>query len=288
MGRMGDEMKRLMMIFVCAAFWGCNEPNSPAEPNRIETPDMGEAPPPFEPPDRIIRIPGDTSQHSICDEGDILQTTGGDFYEMSDRIVFGEVSAVEVVPDGVQEDCNPSTYSWMLKVSLNVQSNFKGDGDSLDVYMNPSGLYWDSIAIYRHNGRWLPDQDVVVQVLEDLGYSGETGIQVGQELLVFTQQTDAGWHSGARVVPLAERVDGLLTFQTESFGCVEFPESLQTPFTLETLAQELMTAPVPENAGFRRNQRAGSAKLPPRSFCQVESAPPEPNDAGSLESDAGM
>lgn len=219
-----------------------------------------------------LQLPG-SSLIDHCVSG--KQITGGDLMAFADRIVVGEVVSIEFVEefqkmDGrhvpSDDECRPSSYTWALKINLDVNQNLKGTGDGLVVYVTPEELNWDSLPMRRVNGDWLPawpDHNPAVELSDDFAWTESGGIQEGQTLLLFTLENQAG--ISRTIAPWALKEAERFSFQLARVECEQFPQVLTTPFTLDDLTEELTTA---ATHGFvtQRNQMKSSTRTP-TSYC---------------------
>ncbi|QED27444.1 hypothetical protein FRD01_09365 [Microvenator marinus] len=209
---------------------GCQPPESGGEPSNVT--------------EQEISLPG-TNASSSCIE--VTQITGGDLMALADRIAVGEVRDIQFVDelrtldgrhDPAEGECRPLLYTWTIKVSLDVSQNIKGSGDTLDLYLTPKNLLWRSLPLQKVEGQWKPELEPAIELSSTLAWTETSGVQVGQELLVFSAEDQSG--ASGIVFPMAQRTDdGTWAFQHQPLECDELPENLRASFELQTLETEL-------------------------------------------------
>ena len=180
----------------------------------------------FKPDPVIHSLP--TSQNSalLCTEADKVNLVGGDLMASADRIVVGTVTNVEVIDEIVPDldRCIPSSIAWTLRVTMQVEENLKGTGTTVEFFVSKVQYdYWDVRPLRNVDGQWFPtDYGEPAFLLSDtLSWNGQSGVQPGQELLVFLWNPEG---YGPRYFPMAQRQEnGTFRFQADHFGCVKIP-----------------------------------------------------------------
>ena len=180
----------------------------------------------FKPDPVIHSLP--TSQNSalLCTEADKVNLVGGDLMASADRIVVGTVTNVEVIDEIVPDldRCIPSSIAWTLRVTMQVEENLKGTGTTVKFNLSARDYgTWDAWPLHNVDGQWLPTDygEPSLLVSDALGWTGESGVQPGQELLAFLWDRED--YSPGRL-PMAQRQeDGTFRFQADHLGCVKLP-----------------------------------------------------------------
>lgn len=189
-----------------------------------------------------------------CFEGDRVVLSGGDLVAMTDRIVVADVTDVRVVEtfaeassleDGLSR-CAAPAVRLTLRVEATVVENLHGTGETLSFTIGAEQLTaWTSHPRYRFNDRWLPDESAFqgeplpqIQTTEELGWTGESGLQAGQRLLLLLN--DNGGLTPT-VFPIGEvSEDDVVDFQALDIptACLSLPTAFQGG-TLETIRASL-------------------------------------------------
>lgn len=205
-----------------------------------------------------------------------FQLSGGDLVAFSDRIVAGRISEIAFVTEisGDVPNCSANSYNWTLKVSIAVDENLKGTGDILDVLIRPERVGWCSVPTKKVDGGWLPDygQPPAAQVSSDLGWTKDSGLQVGQEILVFARADDQGVFATAEV-PWGLIAENHITFQSPTLvgDCVSLPVGFESNPSLDDIRTALATSARPENGPIVMEQRAWVTST--TSVCHAPMAP---------------
>ncbi|MEZ4459370.1 MAG: hypothetical protein R3E66_06505 [bacterium] len=202
----------------------------------------------FKPDPVIHSLPRSQPGEALCTEGDKVDLVGGDLMASADRIVVGTVTNIDVVDEFAppSPNCDLKTISWTLRVTLRVDENLKGSGSEAEftISRNSQYLFWETRPLHKQDDVWLPEGfgAPVFQVSESLGWTGQDGLQPGQELLVFLWQED-DYYPGPGYMPMAQRQDdGTFKFQADSLpgGCVKLPKDMLGA-DLDTLRRSLET-----------------------------------------------
>lgn len=233
-------MKNMNFCALLLAFTvGCQENETPQKPTG-----------PVENQPEVVKL-GLPAVHGAAHCNPNSRITGGDMAALADRVVIGDITAVEFVEvlekkdgagDPSQNECNVDQYYWTLKVTIDNVENIKGTGASFDVYITPHEALWASVPMRLVNNVWLPKwpgHTPAVQVTDELAWSEVSGIQVGQRVLLFTDEDRLG-HTRT-VLPWALEEDGQFAFQESQIDCEEYPSAFHQPFSRETLEGELST-----------------------------------------------
>lgn len=242
-------MKKEIIVFLVVGALGCsNNGDSPSPQNRD------------------LKLPASSIDHSICEEQDKRYLSGGDVDEVAQRIVVGEVSSITFLEVDDRTGCTQTSYSWTLRVGVQISQALKGEGGEIFVNLRPEFLTWASSPIRREGDTWLPDwpNSPSLEVSDELGWSGDSGLQVGQEVALFLMETNGVLHTGK--MPWANYSAGQLTFPiNEVGGCKYLPESWHDGVTLDELEADLKNEPVAEN-DFIRQELLGAGP-PIKSYC---------------------
>ncbi|MEZ4459364.1 MAG: hypothetical protein R3E66_06475 [bacterium] len=180
----------------------------------------------FKPDPVIHSLPTSENSAPLCTDADVVNLVGGDLMASADRIVVGTVTNVEVIDEIVPDldRCIPSSIAWTLRVMMQVEENLKGTGTTVEFNLSAREYgTWDAWPLRKVDGQWLPTDygDSRLLVSDTLGWNAESGVQRGQELLVFL------WDRQSYTpiyFPMAQRQeDGTFRFQADHFGCVKLP-----------------------------------------------------------------
>lgn len=194
---------------------------------------------------------------------------GGDLMREFDRIALGTISRIEVEEELNHpfDECSDG-ISWTLHIHVDVDENFKGDGDSLVFSIGVSTTEgWPSTPAHYRGGRWTPGGAPEIQLTSDFGWTGDSGLQVGQDLFLMLYDRPNGLTPFA--APIGQLVDGEIQFNSNVFGvfCVELHEDLLAGLSVDEMRQELTT---PERAPDRSSPFE-NFDAEERSFCTPQS-----------------
>jgi len=184
---------------------------------------------------------------SSCVALGIEQFSGGDLNQMVDRIFVGKVAKVSFVEAGLADNCDSRMYKWTLKVEFQVEENFKGDGDTAVVLVNPHKLLWNSHPLLKRDGIWLPStgRSPALELSANVAWTGESAIQEGQTLLIHAREQDGSLFTSG--MPWGYPDGEGFRFQDNEWCGFSLPQSLQHSFTLDALRTELQKAALVES-----------------------------------------
>lgn len=142
---------------------------------------------------------------------------------------------------------------------------------------------WESQPRFLSQDRWSPDESAYhgdpwpqIQTTDTLGWTGTTGLQAGQRLLVFLNDRD-GWTPGP--FPLGEvDADNNVHFQSTQFYCFGLPSAFQDA-SVDKIRAALSDEPIIKDVDSVSVLSAGTTV-----YC-AHDLNPHPNDT---EVDAGL
>ncbi|QED30080.1 hypothetical protein FRD01_23155 [Microvenator marinus] len=256
-------MKKQSILFLLVGALGCsNNGDSPSPQNRE------------------LKLPSSSIDHSICEDEDKRYLSGGDVDEVVQRIVVGEVSSISFLEVDDRTGCAETSYSWTLRVGVQISQALKGESGEIFVNVRPEYLTWASLPIRREGAVWLPEwpNSPAIEVSDELGWSGDTGLQVGQEVVLFLMETNGVLHTGK--MPWGNHSAGQVTFPiNEVGGCKYLPESWHDGVTLEELEADLQGDLVADNDFVRQELLEAGPTL--KSFCSKPPVSEPTNDMGT-------
>lgn len=245
------------VVWVLAILAGCSTDRKEND-HQINNGGANNTPPALAVDVRLPKIQGEDG--ADCFDGDRVVLSGGDLVAMTDRIVVADLTDVRVIDafaeassleDGLSR-CAESDVRLTLEVRAKVVENLHGTGDSFSFTIGPEEhIAWTSHPRFRFNDQWLPDESAYqgeplprIQTTEDLGWTGETGVQAGQRLVLFLTD-NAGLTP--TVFPMGEVGDDeVVHFQTLDLpsACLSMPAAFQggTLEEIRTSLQELRVA----------------------------------------------
>lgn len=257
-------MKRQSIVFLVLGAIGCSNGGGPPNDRPLE-----------------LRLPDFNGVSSICEEDEKRFLSGGDVNAVVERIVIGEVSSIEFleIEDGI--DCTRSSHTWTLRVGVQTTQALKGEGGEIMVNMQPKFLGWASEPMRRTDSTWLPEwpDSPKIEVSDELGWSNETGLQVGQVVALFLKETDGVLHTGR--MPWGEYSEGRIIFPiNEVGGCKYLPKSWHDGVTLAELEADLRSDLVAENDFIRQDMVDKRPSL--KSYCNQVDVPVPGDDMGGI------